>query len=151
MDYVTITNVIMLPEDTNAAFITIRPFLEDRTEGDEPVTLTILPALAYTIGNPEATVTLHDSPYGVWTVDRFTLEELTVPTLSGEAADFDDDGLVNFVEYAFDRDPSAPEQILPWPLPSNSTRRQPDHITLTINAGFSRPMSCMRFTFPTIC
>ena len=113
MDYVTITNVIMLPADTNAAFITIRPFLEDRTEGDEPVTLTILPALAYTIGNPEATVTVHDSPFGVWTVDRFTLEELTDPSLSGEAADFDDDGLVNFVEYAFDRDPKSPETNSP--------------------------------------
>jgi len=132
MDYVTITNVIMLPADTNAAFITIRPFLEDRTEGDEPVTLTILPALAYTIGNPEATVTIHDSPFGVWTVDRFTLEELTDPTLSGEASDFDHDGLVNFVEYAFDRDPKVPETNSPMAVAIElDPGDNQSHITLT--------------------
>jgi hypothetical protein len=112
-DYATITNMYLVPASSNFVTVTITPFLDDRTEGDETVTLTILPALAYTIGSPSATVTIHDSPFGVWSVAHFTLEELTDPTLSGEAADFDDDGLVNFVEYAFNRDPKVTETNSP--------------------------------------
>ena len=88
--------MVFVPASSNFVTLTITPFLDDRTEGDETVTLTVLPALAYTIGNTNATITIHDSPYGVWSVAHFTLEELTDPTLSSEAADFDDDASAFF-------------------------------------------------------
>ena len=31
---------------------------------------------------------IHDSPYGVWNIANFTLEELTLPNFSGEDARF---------------------------------------------------------------
>jgi hypothetical protein len=75
---------------------------------------------------------IHDWPYGVWMVNHFTLEELTDPTLSGEGADFDDDGLVNFVEYAFNRDPKMTETNSPMTvsIELNPADGQ-NHITLT--------------------
>jgi hypothetical protein len=131
-DYVTITNMYLVPASSKFVTVTITPFLDDRTEGDETVTLTIVPALAYTIGNPSATVTIHDSPYGVWSIAHFTLEELTDPTLSGEGADFDRDSLVNFVEYAFNRDPKRTETNSPMTvtIELNPADGQ-NHITLT--------------------
>ena len=56
---------------------------------------------------------IHDSPYGVWNIGHFTLEELTDPTLSGEEVDFDHDGQLNFAEYAVNRDPKLAETNSP--------------------------------------
>jgi hypothetical protein len=105
IDFVQLTNVITFPAGADTVTITVTPYLDDRTEGDETLTLTILSNLSYSIGNPTATVTIHDSPYGVWNIAHFTLEELTDPTLSGDSADYDHDHWVNFVEYAVNTDP----------------------------------------------
>jgi hypothetical protein len=113
VDYIEVTNVLVFPAGTDTVEVVITPFLDHRTEGDEAVIFTILTNLAYTSVNSEATVTIHDSPYGMWTVSHFTLEELTQPNLSGEAADFDHDGLVNLAEYAANRDPKSPETNSP--------------------------------------
>ena len=73
------------------------------------MTYTIVTNLAYTVSSGEATVTIHDSPYGMWNIAHFTLEELTDPSLSAEGSDFDHDRLQNFAEYAINRDPKASE------------------------------------------
>ncbi len=114
-DYVFIaqTNSVTLPTGLDSIVIPVTPFLDHRTEGDETVTFTIITNLAYTVSSGEATVTIHDSPYGVWNIARFTLEELTDPSLSGEGADYDHDSRVNFVEYAFDREPKSVETNSP--------------------------------------
>ena len=113
VDYVEVTNAIVFPAGTDTVEVVITPYLDHRTEGDETVIFTIITNLAYSIGNGEATVTIHDSPYGMWTISHFTLEELTDPSLSGEGADFDHDGLVNLAEYAANRDPKVPETNAP--------------------------------------
>lgn len=109
VDYVLLTNVATIPAGSNSVEFLVTPFLDNRTEGDESVIVTVVTNLAYTIANPSVTITIQDSPFGVWMVNRFTLEELTDPTLSGEAADLDNDGLGNFVEYAFNREPRSGE------------------------------------------
>ena len=109
LDYIEVTNVLVFPAGTDTVEVVITPYLDHRTEGDQTVIFTIVSNLSYSIGNGEATVTIHDSPYGMWTISHFTLEELTDPHLSGEAADYDHDGLVNLAEYAANRDPKVPE------------------------------------------
>ena len=69
--------------------------------------------IAYAIGNSPATVAIHDSPYGVWNIANFTLEELTLPNFSGEDADFDHDHRFNFVEYASNTNPKFGETNAP--------------------------------------
>ena len=105
VDYVQLTNAIIFPAGTDTVAVLVTPFLDDRTEGDETLTLTIITNLSYSIGNPTATVTIHDSPYGMWNIAHFTLEELTDPKLSGDGADYDHDRWINFVEYAVNTDP----------------------------------------------
>jgi hypothetical protein len=132
VDYVELTNVIVFPAGADSVDVVITPYLDDRTEGDQTVVFTILTNLAYSIGNGEATVTIHDSPYGMWTIDHFTLEELTDPTLSGPAADFDHDGLVNLAEYAANRDPKTPETNSPLVLTIElDPADQQQHVMLT--------------------
>jgi hypothetical protein len=68
----------------------------------------------------------------MWTITNFTLEELTDPALSGEDADFESDGLQNFVEYAFLRHPKMVEPDSPM---RTTVAFNPvdglDHVTLT--------------------
>ncbi|HYG23968.1 MAG TPA: hypothetical protein VEH04_14385, partial [Verrucomicrobiae bacterium] len=134
IDFVQIpfSNIVVLPAGVETLTLPVTPFLDHRTEGDETLTFTIVTNVAYTVIGGEATVTIHDSPYGMWNIARFTLEELTDPSLSGEAADFDTDGRFNFVEYAFNMEPKSVETDSPMitTLELNpATSRQ--HITLT--------------------
>lgn len=107
------TSTVTLPAGTESVRFTVTPFLDDRTEGDETLTFTIVSNVAYSITSGEATVTIHDSPYGVWNIAHFTLEELTDPTLTDLAADFDHDGRVNFVEYAANLNPKGSDTNAP--------------------------------------
>src|SRR5262249_46743090 len=93
----------------DTVMLPVIPFLDLKVEGDEPIILTLISNLAYTIQGGPGTVTIHDSPYGQWTVAHFTLEELTTPRLSGPTNDFDHDGLINFAEYALNRNPKVVE------------------------------------------
>jgi hypothetical protein len=133
-DYVTIplTNSVTLPVNVDSLTIPITPFLDHRTEGDETITLTIISNVIYTISSGEATVTIQDSPYGMWNIGHFTLEELTDPLLSGEVADYDHDGLINFVEYAANREPKSLETNSPLQTAIESDPGDGlNHITLT--------------------
>ena len=129
-DFIALTNAVTFTGGTDTLTLTLTPFLDDRIEGDETANLTIVSNLAYFIGNATATVTIHDSPYGQWSVQHFSLEELTIPALSGQAADPDHDGYGNFVEYAFNRDPKFPETDAPLAM-SIETTNSLKYFTLT--------------------
>jgi hypothetical protein len=132
VDCIELTNMITFSGGNETVVLVVTPYLDHRTEGDEALTITILTNAAYSVGNGEATVMIHDSPYGQWTVAHFTLEELTDPALSGEAADYDHDGLVNFVEYAANFDPKSSQSNAPMvaAFELNPADGQP-HFTLT--------------------
>lgn len=132
-DYVEITNTsVTFAPDTNSITLDVTPFLDYLIEGDETVTLTIVSNLSYAIDSGSATVTLHDSPYGVWSIQQFTLEQLTHPELTGPGADFDSDGYVNFVEYALNLDPKSPETNSPLVMSFEvNTNDNLPHFTLT--------------------
>lgn len=132
VDYVTVTNAVTIPAGSNSVSIPVAPILNYNIKGDQSVIVTIITNIAYSIGNGQATVTIHDSPYGVWSIAHFSLEELTQPGLSGAGADFDHDGIVNFAEYAFNLDPKAPNPGAPyvWGFETD-TNDNSRHLTLT--------------------
>jgi hypothetical protein len=134
VDYAALPKVVTFAANSYDTNISVAPFLDDRIEGDESVTLTIVSNLAYSIYDNfgQATVTVHDSPYGLWSIQQFTIEQLTVPDLSGPAADFDHDGVRNFVEYAFDRNPQLADLNPPyaWGF-EQDTNDGLAHLTLT--------------------
>ena len=48
---------------------------------------------------------VHSATFSDWQAEKFTLEELADPQISGPTADPDGDGISNFWEYAFDLNP----------------------------------------------
>jgi len=130
--YVTMTNVVTFAAGSDSAVLPVTPILTYAIKGDQAVVVTILTNIAYSIGSGQATVTIHDSPYGMWSIAHFTLEQLTHPELTGPSADFDHDGIVNFVEYAFNLDPTMPNIPPPyqWGFETDTNDSLP-HLTLT--------------------
>ena len=132
VDCVVLTNVVIFATGSNSVTLPVVPVLDDRIEGDENIMLTVLTNAAYFVGGGPAAVVIHDSPYGLWSIQQFTLEQLTFPNISGAAADFDHDGLVNFVEYAFNLDPKAIDVNPAFQYGLEiSTNDNKQHLTLT--------------------
>jgi subtilisin family serine protease len=59
--------------------------------------------------------TIYTSGIDIWRYDNFTATELSNSTVSGNAADPDNDGLNNFVEYALGGNPKT-HSLAPWPV-----------------------------------
>jgi hypothetical protein len=132
VDYALLPSVVTFPTGSNTVTVEVVPVLDYQIEGDEFVTVSIVSNIAYSIGNGQATVVIHDSPYGVWSIAHFTLEQLTHPELSGPGADFNHDGVPNFAEYALNRDPTGTNPMPPfaWDFETN-TNNGLKHLTIT--------------------
>ncbi len=128
--HIPITNSVTFPAGIESLTYSLTPFLDHRTEGDETFTLTIISNIAYAIGSSPAIITIHDSPYGMWNIANFTLEELTLPNVSGEEVDFDGDTRKNFVEYAANANPKLAETNAPL-VTAIESNTNGTHITFT--------------------
>jgi hypothetical protein len=76
-------------------------------------------------------VTIHDSPYGEWSYNLFSTEELTKPGLSGPGASYSHDGIVNFAKYAFNLSPYVSNTPPPY-LWDFETSSNDNHLHLTL-------------------
>lgn len=122
-DYKALPTVVTIPAGSVSASISVVAFPDSVLEGSETVTATLAANAAYAIATPSsATVTIFDPPFDLWKSTNFTPTELANPQLSGDAADFDNDGRSNFLEYALGNNPRASEpQTLPSPAWQSST------------------------------
>ncbi len=133
VDYLTLTNTVTFANGSNSVALPVVPILNYEIDGDESVTVTILTNAAYYVGNNgQATVTIHESPYGIWSITNFTLEQLTHPERSGPGASFSHDGIVNFAKYAFNLIPTMTNTPPPyaWDFETDTNDNQP-HLTFT--------------------
>ena len=132
VDYTALPVQVTFPAGTDTVTLAVSPFLDYEIEGDQLAIVTIVTNVAYSIGNAQATIIVHDSPYGVWSITNFTLQELTHPELSGPRADFNHNGVPNFAEYALNHDPKATNSILPfgWGFETD-TNDGLQHLTIT--------------------
>jgi len=131
-DYVTMTNVVTIPAGSNSVTLQVLPILSYGIKGSENVIVTIITNLAYSIGNGQATVTIHDSPYGMWSLSYFDVYDLTQPQLSAAGGDFSHDGIANFAKYAFNLNPLVANANPPytWGFETD-TNDHLRHLTLT--------------------
>lgn len=97
------------------------------TTPDAALTLSLVPDYASSLdASATATTLLPDNPYQLWRYDTFGPSAFADPALSGDTADPDSDGLPNFLEYAFARDPLVADPTPPVVLASAG-----DTLTLT--------------------
>lgn len=106
VDYAAPANPILLHPGSDHLTLFISPMTDTLAEGDEAVEFTLLPDAAYALTNADsALLTIHDVPIDQWRFNHFTVEELADASVSGDAADPDQDGIVNILEYAFGLNP----------------------------------------------
>lgn len=109
VDYLTLPTTVTLPLGAIATNLIVTPIPDNLPEGDRTVTLTLLPSANYTLTTvSNATVVIQDRPIDAWRVANFTTAELADPSISGDLADPDHDGLSNLMEYALGLPPKDP-------------------------------------------
>ena len=109
VDYATLPTTITLAAGAIATNLIVTPIPDNLPEGDRTVTLTLSPSANYgltTVSN--ATIVIHDRPIDAWRLASFTAAELADPSISGDLADPDHDGLCNLMEYALGLPPKDP-------------------------------------------
>jgi Calx-beta domain/PKD domain len=106
-DYITPS--ITIPIGQSSVLVPITPLADSLAEGDELVTLSILPGADYTPSAPSAaSLTLSDRHLGNWKTNHFG-SDANNPLIAADDADPDRDGLANLLEYALGRLPLVPE------------------------------------------
>jgi Lamin Tail Domain len=104
----TVTSPVTIPAGQSFVDITISPVDDGLEEGAETITLTLGDTGSYDVGSPaSATITIAASftPVQNW---RQTFFNTTATTgLFADTADFDGDGVANFLEYALGGDPTV--------------------------------------------
>ncbi|MCX6937602.1 MAG: hypothetical protein NTU80_06840 [Verrucomicrobia bacterium] len=108
--YQTPPATALIPAGSSSTTVTITPVADDLAQGTRTVTLSLAQDYYLSVTTPATTTaTLQDKPYDAWRFARFTAEQLAAPDTSGPTADPDADGLSNLLEYAFAREPLAPD------------------------------------------
>ncbi len=112
VDYVTLPGSVTLKAGASATNLILTPIADDLPEGDRMVTLTLLPSANYSLTTvSNATAILHDRPIDAWRLSSFLTAELVDPSVSGDLADPDQDGLSNLMEYALGLPPKDPTPL----------------------------------------
>ncbi len=98
---------VIIASGTNSITFTVNAVPDGIVDTTQDVTLT-----ASVAGFTNGTTTLHvtnvdAAGYSSWQTDKFSSDELNDPTVSGDNADPDGDGLKNALEYALALDPKA--------------------------------------------
>lgn len=110
-DYTTPSTPLTIPATAASASLSITPITDTIAEGPESVTLSLTPSPNYLIG-PDATLTIADLPFDNWRATWFTFAELNTPSISGDLADPNANGINNLLEYALNGTPKGPSLAL---------------------------------------
>jgi hypothetical protein len=163
VDYVTLPASVTLAAGAMATNLIVTPIPDNLPEGDRTVTLTLSSSANYSLTTvSNATVVIHDRPIDAWRLATFTTAELADPSISGDLADPDHDGLSNLMEYALGlspKDPTATNRpyasIISGHLTLTYTRSQAavdvsllveqsnDLVNWQSGPGYIQPVSCV--------
>jgi hypothetical protein len=109
VDYAPLPGRITIPAGALATNIVITPLGSNLPTNQATVTLTLVPSANFTATSlSNATIVILDRPINVWRRANFTPAELADPSISGDLADPEHDGLSNLMKYALGLPPKAP-------------------------------------------
>ena len=105
-DYPALPGTAVIPVGEESVTLDVVPVADGVAESNETVNVYLRPGGGYTLGSrTNATVTIVDAAYDAWRHRRFTAAQLADPSVSGDDADPDGDGLGNLIEYGMGTDP----------------------------------------------
>ncbi len=109
-DFVTFSSTIIFTDGQSEAIIDVQAIGDGLEEPLEDLAVTVTTSSTYNVAAPTfATILFIDSPFMGWQIGTFDAGEYDDENVSGADADPDHDGVVNFVEYAFNRNPHEPD------------------------------------------
>ena len=108
-DFVDFGNSVDIPINSLIQTVSVTPIADTEAEGDESVVLNLESSPNYNLGVPDtATVTIVDLPADDW---RFNNLPNPNSPEAADAADPDQDGIPNLLEYALRLGPGVPDTI----------------------------------------
>ncbi len=118
-DYVALPSTITVSPGASSASVLVEPLLHGIQAPNPTVQLSLDTGATYTVSDPNsATVTIAESnPYQAWKLTEFG-SDAYVPSISGDEADPNHNGVPNILEYALGADPL---QVGTNPSPQLST------------------------------
>ena len=112
VDYIILPGSISLAGGALSTKIIVSPIADSVVEGDETVTLSLVPATNYALTTlSNATIVIRDRPIDAWRLANFSAAELGETQISGDAADPDGDNLSNLTEYAMGLSPKNGSEV----------------------------------------
>ena len=109
VDYAALPGSITIPAGALSTNIIVTPLGNNLNTNQLTVTLTLVPSTNFTSTSlSNATIVILDRPINIWRRANFTAAELASPSISGDLADPDNDGLSNLMEYALGLPPKDP-------------------------------------------
>ncbi len=106
-DLPMLSGSVTIPDGQATAFVELQAAADALSESLETLTLILSPGPGYAVGPTNtATIRLADSAFMNWQLARFSAQQLAQPAIVDPGADPDGDGLNNFTEYAFERNPN---------------------------------------------
>ena len=111
-DYTAVPVVATIPAGAASVTVPIVPVPDTLAEGTETVILTLASGSNYYVSSPSAaTVSILDKPADAWRFAKFAANANN-PTLAGDNADPDGDGMNNLMEYALNSNPQLADRAL---------------------------------------
>lgn len=103
---------VVLPAGVDAVELPVVPVADDLAQGERSLQVEILPDPTYTIGEyPSAEVAVLDKPYDNWRYAHFHSMGMENSSSSERLSDFEMDGMINLLEYAFGANPVSGRQL----------------------------------------
>ena len=108
-DFAALNSTQIIPAGETDLMVPVIPLPDNLAEGNESLTLTVLPSSDYQPGVPAAAnLTIDDRLVDDWRFSVFGVEANN-PLIAGNDADPDHDGLQNLIEYALGFQPLTPD------------------------------------------
>ncbi|WP_345783386.1 FAD-dependent oxidoreductase [Luteolibacter sp. SL250] len=150
-DYTALPATATFPAGAATVSLPISPLADTLAEGTESVGVALAPGAGYLADTTvqSASVAIHDRPFDDWRHSKFNAAHLNDPSISGDLADPDGDGLNNLLEFVSGSEPQAGDPTPPGTRGSIVIGAA-GYQTLTFRRRISPDISCVAEVSPDL-
>ncbi len=110
LHYQPLPSSVTIPANQPSVSLPVTPIPDLLPQGERNVSVAVAADFALVRDPAQSAVTqIRDKPFDDWRFTKFTPADLANPSIGGETADPDGDGLANLIEYAMGLPPKSPD------------------------------------------